>query len=115
MHQRVPKPFTLFLFFFLLSNYLSAAPEYAIDTARFSSPDGTTPYTPVTAAGTTSTFWNEDFTLSNGTTSDAGTTSWSVVRNPSTMLFSVLNNEFRINNCSTNGEGIWTSGTIDIT
>ena len=60
------------------------------------------------------TQWLEDFTLPNGTMNDAGTTSWSVSYNPSTTLFSVLNNEFRISNSSTTGEGVWTSGVIDI-
>ena len=71
----------------------------------------------VNSGGTTATLWNEDFTLSNGSTSDAGTTSWSVSTNPSTTLFSVLNNEFRVSNSSnTSGaEGVWTSGAIDIT
>ena len=62
-----------------------------------------------------STQWLEDFTLPNGTQTDAGATSWSVSYNPSTTLFSVLNNEFRISNSSTTGEGVWTSGVIDIT
>lgn len=69
----------------------------------------------VTAGGTTATFWNEDFTLANGTTSDAGTTAWSVSINPSTTLFSVLNNEIRISNSTTTGEGVWSSGVMNIT
>jgi hypothetical protein len=69
----------------------------------------------VTAGGTTATFWSEDFTLANGTTSDAGTTAWSVSTNPSTTLFSVLNNEIRISNSTTTGEGVWTSGIMNIT
>jgi hypothetical protein len=69
----------------------------------------------VTAGGTTATFWNEDFTLTNGTTADAGTTGWSVAINPSTTLFSVLNNEIRISNSSTTGVGVWTSAVMNIT
>jgi len=66
--------------------------------------------------GSTST-WLEDFTLANGATADAGTTPWTTSVNPSTALFSVLNNEFRVSNSSTNtgAEGVWTSGAINIT
>lgn len=63
----------------------------------------------------TGTAWLEDFTLANGATSDAGSSSWSITTNSSTTLFSVLNNEMRISNSSTTGEGVWTSGAIDIT
>lgn len=42
MEKRLPKPFTLLLFFCLLSNYLSATPECPIVTRRFNQPDGTT-------------------------------------------------------------------------
>ncbi|OQP57554.1 hypothetical protein A4R26_23805 [Niastella populi] len=62
----------------------------------------------------TGTAWLEDFTLANGTSSDAGATPWTTAINPSTTLFSVLNNEFRISNSTTTGEGVWTSGAIDI-
>ncbi|WP_343667959.1 hypothetical protein, partial [Chitinophaga sp.] len=63
---------------------------------------------------TTSTIWNEDFTLANGTATDNGTTAWSVTA-PSGSVFSVNNNEFRISGIGTTGEGVWTSGVIDIT
>lgn len=63
----------------------------------------------------TGTVWLEDFTLANGTTSDAGTTAWSVTTNPSTTLFSVLNNEIRISNSTATGQGVWTSGVMNIT
>jgi trimeric autotransporter adhesin len=68
-------------------------------------------------SSTTGTIWSEDFTLPNGTTSGTGASSWSITKNPSTALFSVLNNEMRISNSSTNAgaEGVWTSGAIDIT
>ncbi|MBO9198746.1 MULTISPECIES: T9SS type A sorting domain-containing protein [Niastella] len=69
----------------------------------------------VTAGGTTATFWSEDFTLANGTTSDAGATSWSTTVSPTTAVCSVLNNEIRITNCTTTGQTVWTSGVIDIT
>ncbi|RFM34021.1 hypothetical protein DXN04_12025, partial [Chitinophaga silvisoli] len=69
--------------------------------------------TVVNNVSTTATIWNEDFTLTSGTTSDNGPTSWSVTY-PSGSLFSVLNNEFRISGIGTSGEGVWTSGVIDI-
>ncbi|HEX6429857.1 MAG TPA: T9SS type A sorting domain-containing protein [Niastella sp.] len=72
--------------------------------------------TTVTMSSTsTGIAWSENFTLPNGTTSGTGTSSWSIATNPSTTLFSVLNNEIRISNSSTTGEGVWTSGPIDIT
>ncbi|WP_143150765.1 hypothetical protein, partial [Chitinophaga sancti] len=69
--------------------------------------------TVVNNVSTTTSIWNEDFTLANGVTVDNGTTAWSVT-NPSGSLFSVLNNEFRISGIGTTGEGVWTSGVIDI-
>lgn len=63
----------------------------------------------------TGTIWSEGFTLPNGTTAGTGASSWSITTNPSTTLFSVLNNEMRISNSSTTGEGVWTSGAIDVT
>jgi hypothetical protein len=63
---------------------------------------------------TTGVFWNEDFSLANGTAVDNGATAWSTTINPSSTLFSVLNNEFRVSNSSTTGEGVWTSGVISI-
>ncbi|HSC39687.1 MAG TPA: hypothetical protein VLD19_17500, partial [Chitinophagaceae bacterium] len=61
-----------------------------------------------------SAIWFEDFTLSNGTTSRSGTTSWTSSTNPSGSGFSVQNNEFRVTNSTTTGEGVWTSGVISI-
>jgi hypothetical protein len=60
--------------------------------------------------------WLEDFTLSNGTTSDAGATKWSVVSTPSGSIFSVQNNEFRVSNTGsgTGTESVWASETISI-
>jgi len=71
----------------------------------------------VTQSNTASSTWLEDFTLPNGTISDAGTTPWTTSVTPSTALFSVLNNEFRVSNSSTiaGAEGVWTSGAISIT
>jgi len=71
----------------------------------------------VTQSNTVTSTWLEDFTLANGTTADAGATPWTTSVNPSTALFSVLNNEFRVSNSSTNtgAEGVWTSGAINIT
>jgi hypothetical protein len=71
--------------------------------------------TTVTFSNTFNSTWLEDFTLANGTTSDNGTTSWSVTKNPSTALISVLNNELRISNCTTTGEAVWTSAPFDVT
>ena len=60
--------------------------------------------------------WLEDFTLSNGTTSDAGATKWSVVSTPSGSIFSVQNNEFRVSNTGsgTGTESVWASETMSI-
>ena len=66
---------------------------------------------------TTGSLWLEDFTLANGTTSDAGTTAWSVQSAPSSSLFSVQNNEFRVSNSGLVGstsESVWASGVINI-
>jgi hypothetical protein len=66
----------------------------------------------ISTAGATSAVWLEDFTLSNGTTVDNGATSWFVTASPGT--FSVNNNEFMVSGTGTSSEGVWTSGTIDI-
>jgi hypothetical protein len=71
--------------------------------------------TTVTFSNTVSSTWLEDFSLPDGTTADNGSTGWSVTKNPSTALISVLNNELRITNCTTTGEVVWTSAPIDIT
>ncbi|THU34172.1 T9SS type A sorting domain-containing protein [Niastella caeni] len=42
MKRRLPKPLTLLLLFFLLSNYLSASPDCPIVTGRITGADGTT-------------------------------------------------------------------------
>src|SRR5690349_17780707 len=42
MQKRIPKPFSLLMFFFLLSNYLSATPECPIITGRVTTADGVT-------------------------------------------------------------------------
>jgi hypothetical protein len=73
----------------------------------------------VTAGTTTATMFNEDFNgVANGTTSRTGAYPWSVsVQNaPASAIFSVQNNEFEISNIGTSGgEGVWTSGVLDIT
>ncbi|UPK67184.1 T9SS type A sorting domain-containing protein [Chitinophaga filiformis] len=70
--------------------------------------------TTVTSLGSTvTTLWLEDFTLSNGTTVDNGSTAWSV-QGPSGSTFAVSNNEFKISAQGTGGESVWTSGVIDI-
>lgn len=71
--------------------------------------------TVVAASNTFTTTWLEDFPQANGTSSDADATPWSVSKNPSTALISVLNGELRISNCTTTGEVVWTSGSINIT
>jgi len=42
MQKRLPKPFTLLMFFFLLSNYLSATPDCPIIKGKVTTADGTT-------------------------------------------------------------------------
>lgn len=69
----------------------------------------------VAAGYTTVTQYNEDFALANGTTNDAGATAWSVQSAPASSVFSVQNNEFRISNIGTTGEGVWASAVLDIT
>ncbi|MCF6407432.1 hypothetical protein L3C95_31350, partial [Chitinophaga filiformis] len=58
--------------------------------------------------------WVEDFTLSNGTNVDNGTTAWSV-KTTSGSTFSVTGNEFKVSGTGTSGEGVWTSESINIT
>jgi hypothetical protein len=73
----------------------------------------------VTASGgTASVFWNENFSsLSNGTTTDTGSTPWSLSSTglTSSSVFSVQSSEFKVSNSTASGEGVWRSGTIDIT
>ncbi|HEY4336412.1 MAG TPA: hypothetical protein VGM89_10950, partial [Puia sp.] len=57
-------------------------------------------------------FWLEDFTLPNGTTSDAGATAWTSATN-GTGTYSVQSNEFKTS-FSGQAEGVWTSSVIDI-
>ncbi|MVT44780.1 hypothetical protein GO495_29575, partial [Chitinophaga oryziterrae] len=63
-------------------------------------------------AATSSTFWLEDFTLANGTTSDTDTTSWTTTF-PGPGTFSVQNNQLKAS-FTAQVEGVWTSGVIDI-
>ncbi|HJT74780.1 MAG TPA: hypothetical protein VJ720_12190, partial [Chitinophaga sp.] len=63
--------------------------------------------------GTVTNTWLEDFTLANGTTTDNGTTAWSV-QYPSGSLFSVNSNIFRASGTGTTTPAVWTSGVISI-
>ncbi|OQP64306.1 hypothetical protein A3860_20245 [Niastella vici] len=66
------------------------------------------------SASAITTFWLEDFTgLSNGTTSDAGTTAWTSSSTGTSGTYSVQNNEFKV---SYSGQNVltWTSQVIDI-
>jgi hypothetical protein len=66
------------------------------------------------SAGTIATIWLEDFTgLSNGTTSDTGTTPWSTSVTGSG-TYSVQSNEYKVSFSGSQGVGIWTSQAIDI-
>jgi hypothetical protein len=95
---------------------VSATGAYAVTiTNPANGCTGSTNTTVVQTNTFTGTQWLEDFTLPDGTTVDNGPTAWSVTYNPSTTLFSVLNNEFRISNSSTTGEGVWRSAVIDVT
>jgi hypothetical protein len=71
---------------------------------------------PVTVSSGVTSLWLENFTFSNGTTSDAGATPWSVQSTPSGSVASVQSNEFRVSNTGTGtgSESVWASGTIDI-
>ena len=64
---------------------------------------------PANGGSTGTSFWAENFSLSNGTTSDNGPTAWTASRSGS---FEVNNNRFRTT--GTGGEGTWTSEQIDI-
>ncbi|MDO6429445.1 T9SS type A sorting domain-containing protein [Flavitalea sp. BT771] len=68
----------------------------------------------VTTGAAASVFWLEDFTLANGTTSDAGTTPWtSSSDGTGTYTYSVQNNEFKT---TFTGQhvGTWISGPISL-
>ena len=78
------------------------------------------PCLPASPPGTRQTttlqnLWVENFSLPNGTTADADTTSaWTSAVTYSHAVFGVYNNEFNVNNISVNGVGTWTSGPISI-
>jgi len=68
----------------------------------------------VTGNATPTTFWNEDFTdQADGTTSDNGTTPWTIA-NSTTGTFAVASHEFKVNNIGSSAVGTWTSGSINI-
>ncbi|MDO6429447.1 hypothetical protein Q4E93_02530 [Flavitalea sp. BT771] len=64
---------------------------------------------------TATTFWLEDFTLANGTTSDAGSTPWTATHNVTSgsYTYSVQNNEFKTS-FPDQFVGTWTSGKISL-
>lgn len=59
-------------------------------------------------------FWVEDFTLTDGTSSDAGTTAWTSSATYSKAIFGVYNNEFEVSNLSAGDSGVWISAPISI-
>jgi hypothetical protein len=69
----------------------------------------------VTVDNSATTTWLEDFTLPDGTISDAGATPWTTSKTVSAAEIAVHNNHLRITNCTTTGEVVWTSGAIDVT
>ncbi len=70
-----------------------------------------TPITnPATCGGTTNPFWNEEFSLANGTDSDNGTTAWSESGNAG--AGEVNGGGYEWNNVAP--QGVWTTGTINI-
>ncbi|WP_143097824.1 T9SS type A sorting domain-containing protein [Chitinophaga sp. CF118] len=91
---------------------VSAAGTYTVTVTNPAT--GCTASTSVTVTGTatSSTFWLEDFTFANGTTADAGATSWTTTF-PGPGTFSVQNNQLKASFTS-QVEGVWTSGVIDI-
>ena len=94
---------------------VSAGGIYTV-TVKNPSTGCTATRTTTVASGLTS-LWLENFSLTNGTRSDNGATSWSVRSTPSNSVFSVQGNEFRVSNTgSPSGtESVWASETIDIT
>jgi hypothetical protein len=75
-------------------------PFYAVDPA----PVCTTPMN----------MWQENFTSPDGTVSDAGITAWSETNSSPHGTFGVVSNEFKVNNITINGAGVWTSAVIGI-
>jgi hypothetical protein len=58
--------------------------------------------------------WNENFTLANGTTSDAAATAWSIANGATAPASAAVNsNQFRVTGAD-NGQVTWTSQSIDI-
>jgi hypothetical protein len=57
--------------------------------------------------------WTEDFTLSDGVTSDNGSTSFTSTKPYTATLFSVLNNAFRTT-ATGSLDAVWTSGVVSI-
>lgn len=69
----------------------------------------------VTNDNSVTTTWVEDFTLPDGTISDAGATPWTTSKTVSAAEIEVHDNHLRITNCTTTGEVVWRSGAIDVT
>ncbi|WPV66119.1 T9SS type A sorting domain-containing protein [Chitinophaga sp. LS1] len=90
---------------------VSVAGSYTVTVTNPANGCTTSQTVQVTAGNGATTTWEENFTLSNGTNSDNGTTAWTVT-SPSGSVFSVNNNEFKISGIGTTGEGVWTSGSI---
>jgi len=58
--------------------------------------------------------WSEGFVLADGTIADTGATAWTVTNSSPHGTFGVISNEFKVNNITVNGVGIWTSEPISI-
>ncbi|TRX48623.1 hypothetical protein FNH22_28940 [Fulvivirga sp. M361] len=94
--------------------------EYTVTVTRTGSTNGcTSSKTVVVTREEGSEIWAESFDLTDGTSQDNGTTAWSTqitpieeVGNPGDTFFEVRSKEFYVFNLD--GEGKWTSETIDI-
>ncbi|MCS3801267.1 T9SS type A sorting domain-containing protein [Niastella sp. OAS944] len=105
------------------NNFTSAAQNPAVTTAGTYNLTVTNPVNgctstasaTVTTSNAITSTWLEDFTLANGTTSDAGATAWTTSKTVSAAVIAVQNNELRITNCTTTGDVVWTSAPLDMT
>ncbi len=77
-------------------------------------PPTATPVPPTATPGGGTAEWLEDFNLADGTTSDTGSTAWSVITSlmSAPFTFSVQNGRFE--SSDTDGEGIWESAILEI-
>ena len=93
---------------------VTAAGTYTVTVTNPSTGCTATSSVTVTAGAAASTFWLEDFTLANGTTSDAGATAWTATTTATgTYTYSVQNNEFKTSFTGQN-VGTWVSGSISL-